>query len=88
MRVPAAIPSSLRRNPESAGCIAIPTTPSPNIEPIGASAVLSSKIVKNAQLKIYKGAPHGMPSTLNDQINADLLVFNQNLGNKKSPKNT
>jgi non-heme chloroperoxidase len=31
---------------------------------IGASALLSSKLVKNAQLKIYKGAPHGMWSTL------------------------
>jgi non-heme chloroperoxidase len=45
------------------------------IVPIGASAMLSSKIVKNAQLKVYKGAPHGMPSTLKDQINAELLAF-------------
>ena len=45
------------------------------IVPIGASAPLSSKLVKNAQLKIYKGAPHGMCSTLKDQINADLLAF-------------
>lgn len=45
------------------------------IVPIGASAMLSSKIVKGAVLKVYKGAPHGMPSTLKDQINADLLEF-------------
>lgn len=45
------------------------------IVPIGASAMLSSKIVKNAQLKVYKGAPHGMCTTLKDQINADLLAF-------------
>ncbi len=45
------------------------------IVPIGASAMLSSKLVKNAQLKVYKGAPHGMCSTLKDQINADLLAF-------------
>jgi non-heme chloroperoxidase len=45
------------------------------IVPIGASAMLSSKIVKGATLKIYKGAPHGMPSTIKDQINADLLAF-------------
>src|SRR3954454_5512946 len=45
------------------------------IVPIGASALLSSKLVKNAQLKIYKGAPHGMCSTLKDQVNADLLAF-------------
>jgi non-heme chloroperoxidase len=45
------------------------------IVPIGASAMLSSKIVKGATLKVYKGAPHGMPSTLKDQINLDLLEF-------------
>jgi non-heme chloroperoxidase len=45
------------------------------IVPIGASAMLSSKLVKNAQLKVYKGAPHGMCSTLKDQVNADLLAF-------------
>src|SRR5262245_41865369 len=45
------------------------------IVPIGASAMQSSKIVKGAQLKVYKGAPHGMPSTLKDEINADLLGF-------------
>jgi non-heme chloroperoxidase len=45
------------------------------IVPIGASAMLSSKIVKNAQLKIYKGAPHGMCTTLKDKVNEDLLVF-------------
>jgi non-heme chloroperoxidase len=45
------------------------------IVPIIASAKLSSKIVKNAILKIYPGAPHGMCSTLKDQINADLLAF-------------
>jgi non-heme chloroperoxidase len=45
------------------------------IVPIGASAMQSSKIVKGATLKIYKGAPHGMPSTIKDEINADLLAF-------------
>jgi len=45
------------------------------IVPIADSALLSSKIIKGATLKIYKGAPHGMPSTLKDQINADLLAF-------------
>jgi non-heme chloroperoxidase len=47
------------------------------IVPIGASAMLSSKIVKNAMLKVYKGAPHGMCTTLKDQVNADLLSFIQ-----------
>jgi len=45
------------------------------IVPIGASAMLSSKLVKGAVLKVYKGAPHGMPSTHKDQINEDLLAF-------------
>ncbi len=45
------------------------------IVPIRASGMLSSKIVKNAQFKIYKGAPHGLPSTHKDQLNADLLEF-------------
>jgi len=45
------------------------------IVPIGASALLSSKIVKGSTLKIYPGAPHGLCSTLKDQVNADLLAF-------------
>jgi non-heme chloroperoxidase len=45
------------------------------IVPIGASALMSAKIVKNATLKVYPGFPHGMPTTNADQINADLLEF-------------
>jgi non-heme chloroperoxidase len=45
------------------------------IVPIGASALLSAKIVRNATLKIYPGAPHGMCSTHKDQVNSDLLAF-------------
>jgi non-heme chloroperoxidase len=45
------------------------------IVPIGASVMLSSKIAKNATLKVYKGVPHGMCTTLKDQVNADLLAF-------------
>src|SRR5881394_3865955 len=45
------------------------------IVPIGASALMSSKIVKGATLKIYPGAPHGMCSTLKDQVNTELLAF-------------
>jgi non-heme chloroperoxidase len=45
------------------------------IVPIGASALLSSKIVKGSTLKIYPGAPHGMCTTLKDKVNADLLAF-------------
>ena len=45
------------------------------VVPIGASAMLSSKLVKGAQLKIYKGGAHGMCSTEKDRVNADLLEF-------------
>jgi len=45
------------------------------IVPIADSAMLSSKIVKNAILKVYKGAPHGMCTTHKDQANEDLLAF-------------
>ena len=45
------------------------------IVPIGASALLSSKLVKGATLKVYPGLPHGMCSTHKDLINADLLNF-------------
>jgi non-heme chloroperoxidase len=47
------------------------------IVPIVASAMLSSKLVKGATLKVYPGAPHGMCSTLKDQVNAELLEFFQ-----------
>ena len=45
------------------------------IVPIGASAMQSSKLIPNARLKVYKGAPHGMCSTHKDEVNADLLAF-------------
>jgi non-heme chloroperoxidase len=45
------------------------------IVPIGAAAMLSSKIVKGATLKVYPGFPHGMCQTKKDVINADLLAF-------------
>ena len=45
------------------------------IVPIDDSARLSAKIGKDATLKVYPGAPHGMCSTHKDQVNADLLAF-------------
>ncbi|OGW34585.1 MAG: chloroperoxidase [Nitrospirae bacterium GWD2_57_9] len=45
------------------------------IVPIADSALLSAKIIKNATLKVYKGAPHGMCTTHKDLINEDLLAF-------------
>jgi non-heme chloroperoxidase len=45
------------------------------IVPIGASAVLSSKLVRDAQFKIYRGLPHGMCTMHHEGINPDLLRF-------------
>lgn len=45
------------------------------IVPIAASALLSSKLVKGSTLKVIPGAPHGMPATLKDLINTELLAF-------------
>jgi non-heme chloroperoxidase len=45
------------------------------IVPIAAAGNQSSKLVKGAIYKVIPGAPHGMCSTLKDQINADLLAF-------------
>jgi len=43
--------------------------------PIGAAALLSSKLVKGAVLKIYPEGAHGLTDTAKDQLNADLLAF-------------
>lgn len=45
------------------------------IVPIADSALLSSKLVKGSTLKVIPGAPHGMVSTLKNQINEELLTF-------------
>jgi non-heme chloroperoxidase len=47
------------------------------IVPYADAALISSKIVKNAKLVIYKGAPHGMCTTLKDRVNEELLAFFQ-----------
>jgi non-heme chloroperoxidase len=45
------------------------------IVPIADSALLSAKLIKQATLKVYKDAPHGMCTTLKEQVNEDLLAF-------------
>jgi non-heme chloroperoxidase len=45
------------------------------IVPIGASAMLSSKLAPNATLKVYPGAPHGLAQTHQDKFNQDVLAF-------------
>jgi non-heme chloroperoxidase len=53
------------------------------IVPIAASAMHSSKIAPQATLKVYAGAPHGLPMTLQDRLNADLLAFLCGIGHEK-----
>ena len=45
------------------------------IVPFADSAPLSAKLVKGSTLKVFPGAPHGMCSTLKDQVNSELLSF-------------
>ncbi|HTT55461.1 MAG TPA: alpha/beta hydrolase, partial [Streptosporangiaceae bacterium] len=45
------------------------------IVPITVGGLRSSKMIKGATLKIYKGAPHGLATTHADQLNGDLLTF-------------
>jgi non-heme chloroperoxidase len=45
------------------------------IVPFVDSAPLSSKLIKNSKLVVYKGAPHGMCTTLKDRVNEELLAF-------------
>jgi non-heme chloroperoxidase len=52
------------------------------IVPLADAGALAAKIVKSARLKVYKGAPHGLPSTRKHELNADLLEFAQALSPK------
>jgi non-heme chloroperoxidase len=45
------------------------------IVPIDITAKVAAKLIKGSTLKIYPGAPHGLPATHKDQLNADLLSF-------------
>jgi non-heme chloroperoxidase len=45
------------------------------IVPYADSGPLSAKLLKNGQLKTYKGTPHGVHSTNPDLLNPDLLAF-------------
>ena len=45
------------------------------IVPYAGSGPLSAKLLKEGELKTYKGFPHGMPTTEADTINNDLLSF-------------
>ena len=45
------------------------------IVPLALSSMRASKLVKSSTLKVYKGAPHGLPQTMADVVNADMLAF-------------
>ena len=45
------------------------------IVPIDAAGRAAAKIIKNAQLLVYSGAPHGLTDTHKEKLNADLLAF-------------
>lgn len=47
------------------------------IVPIQAAALKGVKLIPNAELRIIKGAPHGMCTTRKDEVNAILLAFIQ-----------
>jgi non-heme chloroperoxidase len=48
--------------------------------PIANTALLSSKLIKKASLKVYPGAPHGLTVTHKDKFNEDLLAFVKGVG--------
>lgn len=45
------------------------------VVPIGSAALAASKLVTHSTLKVYPGAPHGLPDTHQDMLSADLLAF-------------
>jgi non-heme chloroperoxidase len=52
--------------------------------PLAGSALRSSKIIRNAKLLVYDGAPHGLPSTHKDRLHTDLLAFVRSVPKKMS----
>jgi non-heme chloroperoxidase len=45
------------------------------VVPVKDSAVKSARLIQGAKEIYYPGAPHGLTSTLQDQVNEDLLAF-------------
>jgi non-heme chloroperoxidase len=52
--------------------------------PLKATALRSSRIIRNARLLVYEGAPHGLPSTHKDRLHADLLAFARSVPQRMS----
>jgi non-heme chloroperoxidase len=47
------------------------------IVPFADAGQLQAKLIRGAELKVYKGAPHGLCTTEKDRVNQDLLAFIQ-----------
>jgi non-heme chloroperoxidase len=47
------------------------------IVPFPDAGLLQSKLIKGATLKVFHGAPHGLCTTLKNEVNAELLAFFQ-----------
>lgn len=56
------------------------------IVPYPLGGAIQVKLIKNATLKTYKGAPHGLCTTLKDRVNQDLLEFIQSDQPHKQPR--
>ncbi|MEJ0010879.1 MAG: alpha/beta hydrolase [Alphaproteobacteria bacterium] len=56
------------------------------IVPIDVTARRVAQLVKGSVLKVYPGAPHGLPATHKDKVNAELLSFIQSIGATGSKK--
>jgi len=54
------------------------------IVPFADAGMLQSKLIKNADFRVYKGAPHGLCTTLKNEVNADLLAFIQRKDARKA----
>ena len=72
-------PSRRRTSPKTSRKFDVPTLivhgDDDQIVPIDASGRATAKLVKNAKLIVYPGAPHGLTDTHKDKLNADLLAF-------------
>ena len=47
------------------------------VVPIDLTGRAAAKLLKHGKLLVYAGAPHGIPETHKDRLNADLLAFIQ-----------
>ena len=55
------------------------------IMPIGASGLMSFKLVRGAVLKVYPGAPHGICLTRKDRVNTERLAFFRGVTHLQEP---